>query len=199
MVVQQVAPGLWRWTAPHPEWTPESDWPRDVGCVYAELPEHIVLVDPLVPAGEEARFWKALDRDVERLDLPVSVLRTVSWHERSVDEVAARYGGSVWRSASDGDLPAGVVGFHVAAGEDEVVFWLDPYLTLVPGDLLISKDGTLRLCPQSWLPEGRTLEEVRAALAPTLDLPVERVLVSHGEQVLAGAREALAAALAREP
>jgi hypothetical protein len=196
MVVQQIAAGLWRWTAPHPDWTPEADWPRDVGCVYAELPECIVLVDPLVPAGDEARFWEALDRDVERLGVPVRVLRTVSWHERSVDEVAGRYGGSAWRSAADGDLPAGVTGYPVPAGEDEVVLWLEPYGALVPGDLLATDGGGLRLCPQSWLPEGRTLDEVRAALAATAELDVERVLVSHGEPVLTGARAALTAALA---
>jgi hypothetical protein len=195
MAVQEVAPGLWRWTAPHPDWTPEADWPQEVGCVYAELSDSVVLVDPLVPAGEEGRFWEALDRDVERLGLPVLVLRTVSWHERSVDEVAGRYGASVWRGPADGALPAAVGAYQVEAGEDEVVFWLGAYRALVPGDLLLTESGRLRLCPQSWLPEGRTPEEVRAALTPTLDLPVELVLVSHGEPVLVDAGRALAAAL----
>jgi hypothetical protein len=195
MVVTRIDEGLWRWTAAHPDWTPEADWPREVGCVYAELPDCIVLVDPLVPADEEARFWEALDRDVERLGLPVRVLRTVSWHERSVDEVAERYGGSVWRSRADGELPEGVAGYPVPAGEDEVVLWLDAHSALVPGDLLVTDDGALRLCPQSWLPEGRTLEEVRMALAPTLELAVERVIVSHGEPVLTNGREALEVAL----
>ena len=85
MVVTELATGLWRWTAPHPDWRPDADWPQEVGCVYAELPECVGLVDPLVPAGEEGRFWEALDRDVERLGLPVRVLETVRWHERSVD------------------------------------------------------------------------------------------------------------------
>src|SRR5262245_24073648 len=122
MTVQELAPGLWRWTAPHPDWTPEADWPQDVGCVYAELLDSVVLVDPLVPAGEEDRFWKALDRDVERLGRPVRVLRTVSWHERSVDDVAGRYGTSVWRAPLDGPLPTAVRALQVEAGENEVVF-----------------------------------------------------------------------------
>jgi hypothetical protein len=37
--------------------------------------------------------------------------------------------------------------------------------------------------------------KLRASLRPLLDLPVERVLVSHGTPVLADARRALARAL----
>ncbi len=43
MQVQQITPGLWRWTAWHPEWK------EDVGCVYYEGHDAIVLIDPLVP------------------------------------------------------------------------------------------------------------------------------------------------------
>jgi hypothetical protein len=194
MVVTELATGLWRWTAPHPDWRPDADWPQDVGCVYAELRESVVLVDPLVPEGEADRFWAALDRDVERLGLPVRILETVRWHERSVDEVAARYDGSVWRGSDDGDLPAGVTAYPVDAGAENVL-WLDRHRALVPGDLLIADEGGLRLCPQSWLSKGRTLDEVRTALAATEELPVERVLVSHGEPVLTEARSALTGAL----
>jgi hypothetical protein len=42
-----------------------------------------------------------------------------------------------------------------------------------------------------------TVEELRDALRPLLDLPVELVLVSHGEPVLAQGRDALAEALRR--
>jgi hypothetical protein len=37
--------------------------------------------------------------------------------------------------------------------------------------------------------------ELRAALRPLLDLPVELVLVSHGTPVLSGGRDAIARAL----
>ncbi len=66
MDVEQIAEGLWRWTARHPEWRPDADWPPDVGCVYYEGPDAVVLVDPLVPQDDADRFWAALDRDVER-------------------------------------------------------------------------------------------------------------------------------------
>jgi hypothetical protein len=41
-------------------------------------------------------------------------------------------------------------------------------------------------------------DELRAALAPLLDLPVEQVLVSHGEPVLENGREELVRAFADE-
>jgi hypothetical protein len=65
-VAEEVAPGLWRWTAPHPASEagaePESpgDWDRDVGCVLGVDAEHAVFVDPLLPA-DEAAFWRWSD------------------------------------------------------------------------------------------------------------------------------------------
>ena len=54
----------------------------------------------------------------------------------------------------------------------------------------------MTLCPASWL-EGRGgLDELARDLAPLLELPVERVLTSHGTPVLADGRDALARALA---
>src|SRR2546423_5774093 len=108
MEVQELRPGLWRWTAAHPEWEHAESWGPEVGSVYAELPEAVVLVDPLVPADDaEERFWAALDRDVERLGRPVYVLLTVHWHERSVEAVLARYKATLWRPEEKVDLPAG--------------------------------------------------------------------------------------------
>ena len=40
------------------------------------------------------------------------------------------------------------------------------------------------------------LSDLRELLRPLLELPIERVLVSHGEPVLSGGRDALAEALA---
>jgi glyoxylase-like metal-dependent hydrolase (beta-lactamase superfamily II) len=200
MDVEEIAPGLWRWTAPHPDWTPEQGgpdgWESEVGCVYYEAPEAVVLIDPLVPAKDEhrERFWRALERDVEAAGRPVAALVTVQWHERSANEVADRFGKAVWRRGSREALPDGVEAVDVPR-VDEVVFWLPEHQAVVAGDVLLGTDGAgVRVCPDSWLPEGAG-EEVRASLRSLLDLPVERVLVSHGEPVLSGGRAALAAAL----
>lgn len=198
MDVQEICDGLWRWTAPHPEWKPEADWPQDVGCLYYEAPEAVVLIDPLVPAEGEDRFWRALDRDLERVGRPVTVLLTTHWHERSVEQVAGRYEAATWQRETGGPLPKGVEPIAVDPAE-ETLFWLPEHRALVSGDVLEAGDGDLHVCPISWLPKGETAERLGAALAPLRDLPVERVLVSHGPPILEGGREALAQALDHAP
>jgi hypothetical protein len=190
MNVRQLEPGLWRWTAPHPDWKETDEWPRDVGCVYYEAPAATVLIDPLVPAGDERDpFFAALDRDVERRGLPVAVLLTCDWHARSADELAGRYDASA--EGRDG------VEAHELPEVEERIWWIPEHGTLVPGDVLLgAADGGIRVCPDSWLGGRSTPESIRAALHPLLDLPVERVLVSHGEPVLTGGRAALERALA---
>jgi glyoxylase-like metal-dependent hydrolase (beta-lactamase superfamily II) len=193
MEVERIRDGLWRWTAPHPDWRPAADWPEEVGCVYYESADAVVLIDPLVPAGEAERFWTALDRDVERAARPIVVLRTVHWHQRSIDEVVARYPDARFAAESD-PMPAGVEARRMA--KDEVIFWIPEHRALVPGDVLLgTDDGGVQLCPDSWLPEGTTGQDLRDSLRPLLELPIELVLLSHGRPVLANGREALAKAL----
>jgi glyoxylase-like metal-dependent hydrolase (beta-lactamase superfamily II) len=196
--VQNIAGGLWRWTARHPEWTPEEDWPEVVGCVYYEGIDAVVLIDPLVPAEEADRFWDALDRDVERAGRPVVVLRTVHWHQRSIDEVVARYPGArAWTPEGDDTLPAGVEAHRVERA-DETLFWIEAHRALVAGDVLLGTDDDgLRVCPDSWLAEEFRGPEFKASLRFLLELPIEIVLVSHGRPVLRDGRDALAAALGR--
>ena len=181
----ELRPGLLRWTAPHPEWEPDAepespaDWPQDVGCVLCRTPGATVLIDPLVPDD----LWAALDEQVRG---PVHVLTTIRWHGRSRDDVVARYDGTE-------DVPDGVEAIPVL---DETMYWLPEHAALVPGDRLIG-DSPLRMCPQSWFARsGKTLDDLRAALRPVLERPVELVLVSHGEPVLEGGRDALERALA---
>jgi len=158
--------------------------------VYYETPTAIVLVDPLVPEGDdEARFWSALDRDVERLGSPVAVVLTVPWHERGAGLVVERYGGSVAE-----DPPEGVEAIRVTGvgGERETVFWLPGPRALVFGDILVG--SPLRILDE-WQPDDRRGEPIRAELRPLLDLPVELLLPSHGDPVLTDAPTVLAEAL----
>ncbi len=207
MDVAEIAPGLWRWTAFHEEWG------EQVGSAYCETADGVVVVDPLVPADESERFWAALDRDVERAAGAVHVLVTVFWHARSARAVAERYAARVWapgrgraaiaRRAGEvtdtfkpgAELVGGVLGLPTARAA-EVVFWIPEHRTLVPGDVLLGADGGgLRLCPDSWLPEATDHAKLVASLRPLLDLPVERVLVSHGDPVLEDGHAALSAVL----
>jgi hypothetical protein len=200
--LRRIRPGLWRWTAPHPAWTPDApaespaDWPRDVGCVLCEVPDATVLIDPLLPPDREG-FLRELDTHVRGRRLPVFLLTTIGFHRRSRDELAARYGATTSRARRS--LPAGIEPLSIR-GAGETMFWLVEHRALVPGDRIMgASGGGLRLCPESWLrylPSGIGIPELRRRLRPLLELPVERVLVSHGEPVLSGGPAALAAALA---
>jgi len=201
MDVRELRPGLWRWTAAHPEWEHAEHWGPEVGSVYAELPDALVMVDPLVPQDEEDRFWEALDRDVERVGKPVHVLLTVHWHERSVAAVLDRYKATLWRPEEKGELPAGVHA-EVVKGSDwvEALFFLDPHRALIAGDLLIGKAGGGIELPVGWFPKGEqdwAQQELKPELRKRLaELPVELVVVSHGEPVLEDGAAALERALA---
>ena len=186
MDVQELAPGLWRWTAPHPNWKDGADWEQDVGCVYYEAPGATVLIDPLVPPERE-RFFEALDRDVERRGLPVSILLTVAWHARDSAELAERY-------STLSATPATVVPFAVS-DVDETLWWLPEHRTLVAGDVLVGSARGIAVCPESWLDGRSSPASIRAVLMPLLGLPIERLLVSHGEPALENGHAALAAAL----
>jgi len=199
MDVQELRPGLWRWTASHPQWDHAENWGPEVGSVYAELPESLVVVDPLIPEDEEERFWTALDRDVERLGLPVHVLLTVHWHERSVATVLDRYKATLWRPEEKGELPTGVQA-EIVKGSDwvEAMFFLEPHRALVVGDLLVGAGGGIELTVD-WFPKAErewAVQELKPRLHERLGaLPVELVLVSHGDPVLEDGRGALERAL----
>lgn len=218
MTVDEIRPGLWRWTVDHPDWRPEDGgpdgWQPEVGCVYVEGDDGIALVDPQVPVEPESRvrFWRALDGDVERVGRPVAVLLTTHWHERSSEDVRARFGAEIWAASSFADhltcsgvrtfecgdpLPGGIVA-HPTSRPGQVVLWIPAHAALVPGDVLVGDSGGgVRVCPDAWLDGSDAPAEVRAALRPLLELPVERVLVSHGRPVLADGRAAIADALRR--
>ena len=191
---EELAPGLWRWTAAHPEWRPGAepgtpdDWPREVGSVAYAAPRALVLVDPLIP-DPRGDFLDELDALVEDHGKPVSVLQTLRFHKRSRDELEARY--------PTADDPGPGVEPVPIAGAGETMVWLPGPRALVPGDRLIGDgSGGLRMSPDSWMRYvGMDQRGLAEALAPLLDLPVESVLVSHGEPVLRDGRAAIAAAI----
>lgn len=194
-------PGLFRWTALHPDAEPSpnpgspADWGPDVGSVAYAAPGALVLIDPLVPA-DRAGLQTELDELVRAHGRPVHVLTTLKWHRRSRDALAARYRAATSRARPS--LPEGVETI-VIPGAGETMVWLPGPRALVPGDRLLGEDaGGLRLCPDSWLrylPSGMRQPQLREALRRLLDLPVELVLVAHGEPVLADGRAAIARAL----
>ena len=201
-MLDELRPGLWRWTARHPEWGPDpepespADWPPDVGCVACATADALLVVDPLVPPGEEEPFWAAMDALVARHGPRVAVVTTIQWHRRSRAAFVERYGAT--RSRARAALPPGVRTVPIRRA-GEVMVWLEEHRALVPGDRLIGDGrGGVRTCPPSWLtylPGAMTADGLRDALRPLRDLPVEMVLVSHGEPVLRDGARALERAL----
>lgn len=216
MLGEELAPGLRAWSAHHDEW-------RESVHSYALRGRgELVLVDPLLEAGQ----WRGLEELAGGRQ--VHVVLTVHWHARSAAAVAERFPGTrVWANsaaraaiarrveptdvfAAGRELPGGLVPF-AARPRSEVVLWDRAHRALFAGDALLGapdggggrkgggREGTaLRTCPRSWLPQSSSLADLRAALRPLLDLPVELVLVSHGAPVTSGALPELRRALAGE-
>jgi glyoxylase-like metal-dependent hydrolase (beta-lactamase superfamily II) len=193
--------GLYRWTAKHPEAEsdPEpgspADWGPDVGSVAYAAADAFVLIDPLVPP-DRGDLQQELDALVRRHGQRVVILTTLQFHSRSRQRLAERYRASTSRAKKT--LPDGVETVPIR-GAGETMVWLPEHGALIAGDRLLGdEDGGLRLCPDSWLrylPSKIGQPGLRKALRPLLDLPVEMVLVSHGEPVLAAGREALRRAI----
>ena len=195
----ELASGLWRWSAPHPDWKPNAvagssaDWPQEVGCALVETDDTAVFIDAIA-TGDETAFWSWADRRCA--GRRVLALTTIAFHRRSRDELVERYGAAISRAKRN--LPPGVepIPIHRAG---ETVFWLPEHRTLVTGDRIVGAErGGLRICPDSWLaylPSRILAADLRELLRPLLELPIERVLVSHGAPVLAEGHRALARAL----
>jgi glyoxylase-like metal-dependent hydrolase (beta-lactamase superfamily II) len=218
-VFREIRARLWRWERTHPEWTPEEGadgrWDKIVASYAAIADEQFLLIDPLAPedGAEAERFWRALDDDVQHHG-PPGILLTIFWHTRSTPAILGRYpGSSVWVHETIADrfaertpftdtfragdkLPGGILAFETTRASREVVLWLPSHRALVVGDVLLGAgDGGARLCPPSWL-HGTTADAVRTALRPVLDLPVELLLLTHGDAIESDARGALERALA---
>jgi hypothetical protein len=199
--LRELGSGLWRWTALHPEFVPgakpesPADWPEGVGSALYHGEDATVLIDPLLPTGDDG-FLGELHAQVRGRGLPAAILTTIKFHRRSRDELARRYSASTSRAKAE--LPAGVESVPIS-GAGETMFWIPAAGALVTGDRIMgAAGGGLRICPESWLrylSSGITLADLAARLRPLLDLPIESVLVSHGEPVLTDGRAALADAL----
>jgi hypothetical protein len=163
--------------------------PPEVGCVYYEAPDATVLVDPLLPAGEEDEFLSYLDRDVERRGLPVVVLQTSAWHARSSPFLRERYG-------AEERIPDGIEAYSIeGAPELQLAFFIRPHRALVVAEVFVGDGaGALALVPSPALIDRAALD---TSLKSLLELPVERVLVSHGDPVLENGLDAMREAVNR--
>ena len=204
--MDEIRPGLHRWTATHPDWTPEEDggaegWDPEVASYAYATDDELILFDPLSPP------WTELDPLVARLG-PPHVLITVFWHVRSTPDVVERYDRTrVWVDALQAEEIAKRVpytdaielGDPLPAGLEprrprELVYWIPQHRALLAGDVLLGRNGGVRAMPDSWL-GPRPRDVFRANMQELTELPIELLLLTHGQAVENG-REALIDALA---
>lgn len=193
-----VTPRVTYWTAPHPAWSPNPEWPEDVGCVLYCSESATVLIDPLTRGD-----WAWLDDLVAAAAQPVTVALTCPWHERDAPEAIRRYEAAVWGSPPSlarlgveraAPLPDGldVVALD-GVDEGQVAFFLPEERTLVVAEIFLGLADGLLLSPS---PATHDLDGFRASVARVLELDVERVLPGHGPPVLSDGRAAIERSLA---
>ncbi|MDQ3874690.1 MAG: hypothetical protein M3322_03935 [Actinomycetota bacterium] len=202
--MKELRPGLWTWTAPHPDWTPEQGgpegWERDVRSYALAAGNTLVLFDPMSPPPHVDELAAGKE---------VAVVLTCYWHQRSARDLAERLGAALHAPEIDidkleaaatpyrlGDRLPGDIEPRNGAYPTECLLWIPAHGALVAGDALLDGERGLRVQPDSWLDEGMTHEGLRAQLRPLLDLPLELVLPTHGDAVVKNARRELERALA---
>jgi hypothetical protein len=187
--VRDVAPGLWIWRLEHPDWTPGVEWAPPVSSTCVESGGEVALLDPLAPPPEARAVWERLDARPPTL---VAILKPD--HVRDVDLVVRRYGARafgpnlffrdsvpetelepIWPGS---ELPGGLRALYDGRGRQETPMWLPEQRALVFADGLTAPDGELRVWATPWHEEC-----VLPVLRRLLELPFERVIVSHGAPV----------------
>ena len=217
---EQLADGLWRWTARHPEWHP-GDFGSEVASFALRAGLDTVLIDPLLPPEPDADpVLDLIDRELgERL----SILITIPYHVRSSEEIRRRFRSKVettiwghpacrkrlseeagFRAFGPGDeLPAGASAHRIGRPRRyETPLLLPSHRALVFGDAVVEHRGRLKVWSAERVDErvGRFYRDrFNPTLEPLLELDFDRVLVTHGEPVLEDGPRQLERALRAEP
>jgi hypothetical protein len=214
--LQELADGLWRWTARHPEWHP-GEWGAEVACFALDAGDTTLLIDPLLP-GYDKGLLARLDALATK---PVAILITIPYHTRSAEPLAERYGATIHGHPRVKDRLERTKGFHaIEPGAElpggaraytigkprrfETPIHLPSHRALAWGDAMVTTlDGELRLWHWRDRLDAERLrwyrERFNPTLAPLLELDLERILVTHGPPVLSDGSAALTAALATQP
>jgi hypothetical protein len=201
--VRDIAPGLWLWRQPHPDWREGLDWEPEVSSFFVESEGERVVLDPLAPPPWEREVWERLDAAP-----PTVAVVLKPDHVRDVDLFARWFGvrafGPDLFFGGDApktelawtfpglELPGGLRALHDGRPRSETPVYLPEQRSLVFADGMTAPDGVLRVWDTPWHEE-----RVLPALQAMLELPFEHVLVSHGEPV--HTRADFEAALGREP
>jgi hypothetical protein len=194
--MQEIAPGLWHWTARHPHIGSEVS-------SYYLVSERVVL-DPLLPA-EGLEWFDGAE--------PEHVVLTNRHHDRDAWRLQEAFGSQVHCAATGvhelegrgwatpfrfGDeLPGGIIAHEVGAiCPDETALEIPAYRALAVADGVVrwrGKEG-LGFVPDSLMDDpAATKQGLLASYRRLLDLRFELLLLAHGAPVTADAHRVLRA------
>ena len=224
--IEQLVPGIHRWTCPHPEYRTGSE---EVVSYALTIGDAVALVDPLLPAeddGRRAPLLADLDAQVgaaRRLEIMV----TIPYHTRSAEVLFERYWGDVaarlWGNDAVRDrfawdtplteIPRDAPGTFSEIADGlahaytigspkrlETPLFFPALRALAFGDAIVAlPDGGLRVWNFSAGKEAWYRSRFLPTLEPLAALDVDSVLVTHGPPVTRAGRRALRAALSAPP
>jgi glyoxylase-like metal-dependent hydrolase (beta-lactamase superfamily II) len=207
--VDELAPGLWHWTAPHPEWRETEPWDPNVSSYAVDDGERLLLFDPIAPPAPLEQL--AGERDT-------AIVLTAPWHERDARGLVERFAVPVYtprpdtaedlmrkfgltaEQAGDGSpdivwlLKEGIGEAHVYAPGDrldvgveafpgrkpnDLVLWVEHTRAVISGDTLVDFGNGLEIS-ERWLDPEVPHDAVLDGLRALLERPVEHVLAAHG-------------------
>jgi hypothetical protein len=195
--VDDLAPGLWHWTARHPR------IPTEVSSYYLARPR--VLFDPVIPA--EGLDW------FRQHGAPEHILLSNRHHDRHSWRLRDEFGSTI-HCISNGlhelegrgpaepfefgdELPGGVIAYEVdAICPDETALHIPSHRAIVCADGVVRsrRSGRLAFVPDHLMDEPeRTKERLREAYRRLLDLDFKLLLLAHGGPVADEAKEQLRA------
>lgn len=219
--MQKLTEGLWRWTARHPEWHP-GEFGAEVACFAAQAGATTLLIDPLLP-DDEAGAKPVLETIDGTLGDRLAILITIPYHVRSSEELWKRYrkqaettihghractkrlkDESAFREIEAGEqLPGGVTAHTIGKPRRyEMPLHLPSHDAMAFGDAIAEVDGRLVMWSAEKV-DGKVasfyMERFAPTVKPLLELSWDRALVTHGQPLLRGAREALREGLKAKP
>jgi hypothetical protein len=224
--MQLIAPGIHRWTAPHPIWRTSVEEVISYGLANDHV---LALVDPQLPAHDDPRrapLLAELDQLVHGVRT-LELLITIPYHTRSTETLYERYWSTVttriWghrdvkkrltrhaplelipsaepggaAEIADGMVLAFAIG-HPRRNETPMYF---PALkAVVFGDSVVGTADGLRFWNQRGSTSPSWYREVFAeTLRPLLERDIQHVLVTHGTPPEQDGQRALEECLATEP
>jgi len=186
--VRDLGHGLWIWRTRHYGWRADADWQPVVTSTSVESGKERLVIDPIVPTPDPVKAWERLEKSP-----PTAVAITMPDHVRDISIFARRFQARAFGPmfffpdqmpnvrlepvAADSKLPGGAVALYDARGRLETPFWLPEHGVIVFGDALTERSGELRVWDSPW-----HVKRELPALRAMLELPFEKVIISHADE-----------------